>query len=245
MTPLPPLPEPFGWRDGQITVDAPGRARALHDARSSGDRGAPIDLKRWTSPAGRGEALAAAPGSPPARIAQSHQVHEARVRAIVSEADLQAPPSDYDAQVTTLPRRRLRRAHRRLPADRPDRAGGRRRRPRGLARARARRRAGRRRRAARARRDARSAPRSGRAPASAATRPGRRSTRRSPASAPAPGAARTPTSPPSRAAILEQRGRDGDPRHRAVHDLRSPDAVLVPPPRGRGRGPAGGGAWRS
>ena len=78
--------------------------------------------------------------------------------------------------------RRLRRAHRRLPADRAGRAGGRRRGARRLARARAGRRAGRRRRARAARRDAIGAaigPRRG----SAATRPGRRCTRRSPATA--------------------------------------------------------------
>jgi hypothetical protein len=98
--PLPPLPEPFGWQGGQITAALPG-GRALFTTRLGGARGMPIDLKRWTEPQAR-DGLAAELGFPPARIAQSHQVHEAQVRAVVSEADLQAPPSDHDAQVTSL-----------------------------------------------------------------------------------------------------------------------------------------------
>jgi len=73
----------------------------LFTTRREGACGRPIDLKRWTEPA-VGEALAAQVGLPATRIAQSHQVHEARVRAIVSQADLQVPSSDYDAQVSTL-----------------------------------------------------------------------------------------------------------------------------------------------
>jgi len=99
-TGLPPLPAPFGWEAGQITVAVPG-GRALFTTRLSGAAGTPIDLKRWAEREA-GEALAAETGLPSTRIAQSHQVHEARVRAIVYEADLQAPPSDYDAQVTTM-----------------------------------------------------------------------------------------------------------------------------------------------
>ena len=101
---LPSLPEPFGWRDGQITAALPG-GQVLFTTRLDGPAGGPIDLKRSLSPdvwPHGGEALAAAIGVASARIAQSHQVHEARVRAVVSEADLQAPPSDYDAQVTTM-----------------------------------------------------------------------------------------------------------------------------------------------
>ncbi len=97
---LPPLPEPFGWQDGQIAAAAPG-GRALFTTRLTGARAAPIDLKRWTDP-GVGDPLAVEAGLPPGRIAQSHQVHEARVRVIASESDLHMPPSDYDAQVTTL-----------------------------------------------------------------------------------------------------------------------------------------------
>ena len=97
---LPPLPEPFGWQGGQITASLPGGG-VLFTTRREGACGRPIDLKRWTEPA-VGEALAAEVGLPATRIAQSHQVHEARVRAIVSQADLQVPSSDYDAQVSTL-----------------------------------------------------------------------------------------------------------------------------------------------
>jgi polyphenol oxidase len=101
MTPaLPPLPAPFGWQGGQITASLPG-GHALFTTRLDGAGGTPIDLGHWTEPAAR-ETLAAQIGLPAARIAQSHQVHEARVRAILSEADLQAPPSDYDAQATTM-----------------------------------------------------------------------------------------------------------------------------------------------
>jgi YfiH family protein len=99
-TVLPSLPAPFGWQGGQITVALPG-GRALFTTRMSGAAGTPIDLKGWTEREA-GEGLAAETGLPRARIAQSHQVHEARVRAVRTEADLQAPPSDCDAQVTPL-----------------------------------------------------------------------------------------------------------------------------------------------
>ena len=106
MTPvLPPLPAPFGWHGGQIRAALPG-GEALFTTRLPAAAGAPIDLKRWNEPAAwpfGAEALAADIGIPVARIAQSHQVHEARVHSVVSEADLQAPPSDFDAQVTTMP----------------------------------------------------------------------------------------------------------------------------------------------
>jgi len=105
MTPaLPPLPEPFGWRDGQIAAALPG-GRMLFTTRLDAAAGVPIDLRRWDEPEAwpfAAQALAGEVGLPGDRIAQSHQVHEARVRRIVSEADLQAPPSDYDAQATTL-----------------------------------------------------------------------------------------------------------------------------------------------
>jgi polyphenol oxidase len=47
--------------------------------------------------------LARLVGVAPERIAQSHQVHETRVRVIAGEADLAAERSDYDGQATTLP----------------------------------------------------------------------------------------------------------------------------------------------
>jgi YfiH family protein len=101
---LPPLPGPFGWRDGQITATLRG-GEILFTTRLAGAAGAPIDLRRWDEPGERpfaAAALAAEIGLPAARVAQSHQVHEARVRRVVSEADLQAPPSDYDGQITSL-----------------------------------------------------------------------------------------------------------------------------------------------
>ena len=97
---LPRLPEPFGWQGGQIRAALPG-GEAIFTTRLDGVSGTPIDLKRWGEPQAR-DGLAAELGLPSARIAQSHQVHEARVRRIVSAADLRAPPSDFDAQVTTL-----------------------------------------------------------------------------------------------------------------------------------------------
>jgi len=101
---LPSLPEPFGWRDGQIAASLPG-GEVRFTTRLAGAAGTPIDLKRWNEPEAWPFAVAALAeelGLPAARIAQSHQVHEARVRRIVSEADLQAPPSDYDVQITSL-----------------------------------------------------------------------------------------------------------------------------------------------
>lgn len=100
MTLLPSLPDPFGWEDGQITA-AVGAGEVLFTTKLPGALGVPVDLKHWTEPAA-GAALAAQIGVPAARVAQSHQVHEARTRTIRSEADLQAPPSDFDAQVTAL-----------------------------------------------------------------------------------------------------------------------------------------------
>lgn len=100
MTALRPLPDPFGWQDGQITAETAG-SHVLFTTRRPGALGTPIDLKHWTEPAAVA-ALTAQIGLPAARIAQSHQVHEARVRAIHSQADLQAPPSDFDAQVTAM-----------------------------------------------------------------------------------------------------------------------------------------------
>ena len=97
---LPPLPEAFDWQGGQITAALPG-GQLLFTTRLEGSRGAPVDLKHWTEPAVQ-EALAAQIGLSPSRLAQGRQVHEAGVRAVVTEDDLQAPPSDDDAQVTTL-----------------------------------------------------------------------------------------------------------------------------------------------
>jgi polyphenol oxidase len=105
MTPvLPALPAPFGWRAGQIAVDLLG-GHAVFTTRTPGTMGIPIDLLRWSDHddgAGPLDALAAEAGVRVERLAQSHQVHEARVRVLAAPADLDAPPSDYDAQVTTL-----------------------------------------------------------------------------------------------------------------------------------------------
>ncbi len=82
MTALPPLPEPFGWEDGQITA-AVGAGEVRFTTKLPGALGVPVDLKHWTEPAAAA-ALAAQIGLPAARIAQSHQVHEARARTIRS-----------------------------------------------------------------------------------------------------------------------------------------------------------------
>ncbi len=79
MTPaLPPVPAPFGWRDGQIAIDLPG------------------GHGRFTTRA------AAGIGEAGQRIAQSEQVHGAHVRSIRAEQDLDGPAGAYDAQLTTL-----------------------------------------------------------------------------------------------------------------------------------------------
>ena len=56
---LPPLPEPFGWqRRADRGVRSPA-ARCCSPRGSTAPRGTPIDLQRWSEPAGAAETLAA------------------------------------------------------------------------------------------------------------------------------------------------------------------------------------------
>lgn len=99
MTATPPvLPEPFAWRDGQIALDLPG-GHARFTTRLPGSGGS-IDLHEG---AGGAAALAAALGMAPERVAQSPQVHGARVRVIARTAELAGPAPAADGQATALP----------------------------------------------------------------------------------------------------------------------------------------------
>ena len=134
--------------------------------------------------------LAALTGIARERTLQGLQVHATAVRRVLRAARPRGAARGGRRSGDRSARRRRRRADRRLPARRARRAGGRRDRPRRLARPRRRRPGRGRPRAARARRRAAGcAPRSGRAPARAATRPAPRCTRRSPRTVPARAAA--------------------------------------------------------
>jgi hypothetical protein len=102
MTSAPvPLPAPFTWLADSIALDLPGGhirfTMRLTDATGPG-------LRCWDGrqPCAAVDAIAASAGIPASRVAQSHQVHQARIRAITREDDLEAAPGDYDGQVTTL-----------------------------------------------------------------------------------------------------------------------------------------------
>lgn len=93
---LPALPAPFAWRDGQIALDLPG-GHARFTTRLPGPAGATVDLAEGADGTA---ALAAAVGIAAGRIAQSPQVHGARIRVIRDATGLAAPVPDADGQAT-------------------------------------------------------------------------------------------------------------------------------------------------
>ncbi len=95
---LPPLPAPFGWRDGQIALDLPG-GHALFTTRQPAATGEAIDLLRGDTAAA---ALAATTGVSAGAVAQSPQVHGAAVRVVGDLRELAAPAPEADGQATAL-----------------------------------------------------------------------------------------------------------------------------------------------
>jgi hypothetical protein len=105
----PPLPAPFAWRDGHVTVALPG-GRALFSSRRGGVSTGPfasLNLGRLTEDSGANvdenrARLAASVGVPRTRFLYGRQVHGARVRRATEPPGPDRPHAEEDGQATSL-----------------------------------------------------------------------------------------------------------------------------------------------
>lgn len=88
--PMPEIPAPFTWLDGQIAIGLPG-GQALFTTRAGGDLAA--------TPTGS-DRLRRLVGPAPQRWAQDHQLHESRVRVVADGEPVRAMATDSDGIAT-------------------------------------------------------------------------------------------------------------------------------------------------